>query len=108
MTCAHLTSIPTNPANLRRIVTDPDESRPVQRLAWAALKSARGQPIFQTRLAALALGRDPAAPAKAYTLEATDASDLPAALIELLRKAVAENATRRPPGIAPGTGGDAA
>jgi hypothetical protein len=38
---------------LRRIVTDPGQPHRIRALAWAALKSARGQPLRQARLADL-------------------------------------------------------
>jgi hypothetical protein len=56
----------------RRVLTEPAASRSAQRLAWAALKSARGQPVLQHRLNALAEGHDPAARSAPITLAIPD------------------------------------
>lgn len=59
--------IPADAAGLRRIVTDPTAPRSLQRLAWAALKTAQGNPVRQARLAEMALGGTTAAPRATLT-----------------------------------------
>lgn len=51
-----LTILPDDTRDLAQIVTDTTAPRSLQRLAWAALKSARGQPVRQAQLAALVAG----------------------------------------------------